>query len=213
MNKSLGLLLIALAGGVTLVGAAKWREANEAPDLVPLDKAMQARFEVPIGFGMSREFRLPDHSDTPILAAPAAREAVNVLRVQGWEVNFYLGGRELLEPKRKNSSLGAKQSSLGLIDQPFRDLRGPVLLTSTAQIEPPDRDEIGVQAKLALEANNPQGYHDRVGEWRLAAYPVTATKPACVSCHNSPENRKQLGRPVKVGDTLGVTLYAFRRAK
>ena len=213
MNKSLGLCLVSLAACATLVGAAKWREATATPDLAPLDKAMQVRFEVPEGFGMGREFRIPEHTKTPILSSSAAREAVAVLRAQGWDVNFYLGGRELLDPNRKNRSLARQQSSLGLINQPFRDLRGPVALMPPAQQNAPDRDAISAQAKLALEADQAQDYHSRVGQWQLAAYPVTATKQACVRCHDTPENRRQLGRAPKIGDTLGVTVYAYRRAK
>jgi len=176
---------------------------------------MHDRFEVPEGFGMGRVVAIPDHVGTPILSSSTARQAARVLQAQGWDVNFYLGGRELLEPNRKIRSLGAQQSSLRrrLINQPFRDLRGPVALMPIANQDAPDRDEVGAQAKQALKADNPQGYHGRVGEWKLAAYRVPATKQACVSCHDSPENRRQLGRPLKIGDSLGVTAYAFRRAK
>ena len=231
MKTSLSLILVSLGACALLAGAARWREATATPTLAPLDKAMHDRFEVPENFGMGRLVTMPEHVSTPVLSSSAARQAARVLEAQGWDVNFYLGGRELLDLHRKIRSIGAgrlapqsaQQSRqwsllrssphLRLVNQPFRDLRGPVALMPTAGQDAPDRDEVGALAKLALQADNPRGYRGYVGEWKLAAYPVPATKQACVDCHNSPENRRQLGRPVKVGDTLGVTVYAFRHAK
>ena len=221
MKKSLGLLLISLGAGATLVGAAKWRESREmaGPDLAPLDKAMQVRFEVPEGFGMGRlagERENNDHTRTPTLSSAAAYNAARDLRAQGWDVNFYLGGRELLDPNRKNRSLARQQSSLGLINQPFRDLRGPVALMPSAQQNAPDRDEISAQAKLALEVSGAGLSQPR---WSMAIGGVSRdghqTSLRSLPRHTGkspptgprPENRRHAGR-----DRLRLSARELSRA-
>lgn len=212
MKNSLGLFFISLVVCAVL-GVMRWREAKAIPDpdFTPLNQAIHSSFEVREGFGMGRFAGMIAHARRPVFSSPIARDAAKVLWEQGWEVNFYLGGRDLFRKEKLETS--AATTYVELKDQTFRDLRGPVVMVPSENQNAPLRDAVVAQAKTAFLANMSQGYRSQVGEWRLLSYPVKATKASCVGCHQNPEARRQLGRPLKIGDTLGVTIYVYRRAR
>lgn len=220
MNKTLGLCLISLGACAVMVGAASWREKSAAPDLGPLDIAMQKRFEVPENFGMSRLLQIPDHAKTPVLASADARKAADALKTQGWNVNFYLGGRELFDPKVDvlaaprllPSQMQQSSSKAPRLARPLqRALRGPVPVgAETGKTPQPDQLQIAEHARQALQLlmddKTKSEFRSQEGQWNLVAYPVKATKKECASCHRNSQPSPQ------VGDVLGVTVYTYRRA-
>ncbi len=217
MNKTLGLCLLSVSACALIVGAATLREKTAAPDLEPLDTAMHARFEVPENFGMGRLFQRPEHATKPVLASAAARKASVELKSQGWNVNFYLGGRELLDPKvdvLAKPRLIPQQATDKMIriqEPPQRALRGPVPVGIEAEKMPnPDQLQIAEKSRQALQSlmadKTKSEFRSQIGDWNLVAYPVNATQKECVSCHRGSKPSPQ------IGDTLGVTVYAYRRA-
>lgn len=223
MNKTLGLCLLSLVAGASMVSAARWREATVSPELGPLDKAMHDRFEVPENFGMGRIVMMPAHVTAPVFASAEARKAADELKNQGWDVNFYLGGRELFDPKvdvlapprvllSEMRTQQAKMKGKPVFTRPQRALRGPVPAgienkKAPNKLNPLEVAEISRQAlRTLMDDKTKTEFRSHLGDWSLVAYPVKATKKSCAGCHSDSKPTPQ------VGDVLGVTVYAYRRA-
>jgi hypothetical protein len=73
---------------------------------------------------------------------------------------------------------------------------GYELFDKMAQL--PDMQQIG--SNVQLESN----------PWKITAVPIRASSQACVKCHNSHNLSGEKGE-VKLGDALGIAMYAYRR--
>ncbi len=85
--------------------------------------------------------------------------------------------------------------------------RDPLILTSETGSTPPSHEEkerAGIEALAGGETESEKP--TRVGMWSVTARPIVAGTRECVRCHSSAMD----GKPLRVGDTLAVALYAFK---
>jgi hypothetical protein len=164
------------------------------------------------------------------------REAISELEKGGWQVAFYLVGRRVLELKPDITNLTnlviiRPGHDSSIIDGPIaitpstifderehtRDRRTGQIVTIPSDIsgrkkmlehlELPTRQEIWDDARKAmLEFEKKDQYDFSFRKWSIAARPVRA-KEACLKCHTGEATLA----PPKVGDALGVAMYAYSR--
>jgi hypothetical protein len=164
------------------------------------------------------------------------REAISELEKGGWQVAFYLAGRRILRPKSDTSpALGLipHDSSIingpiaitpsGMFDEPERaqaHSTDPIEIISSVmsgrrkmreKLGLPEMPEIWDDAKKAmLEFEKRDQYDFSFGKWSVAARPIRA-KEACLKCHTGEGFTAPGLAPPKVGDALGVAMYAYGR--
>jgi hypothetical protein len=186
--------------------------ATEDSPVESLNQCIQDRFRNLDRFGMSR---MSVHSWSFYPVTPEERSAVTRLREDGWEVGFYLGGRELLERP------GITEAEWNEADESSfrRAVSKPISITG--QEPPPDLPrpwELWGHARKALAASDvADSYTASVGRWSIDARPVRADRQVCLKCHDEggatafPSPDEEGGRPLRVGDALGVAIYVYAR--
>jgi hypothetical protein len=201
-------------------------QAQKANDLdlcllVELDRFIQERFkEIDRGFGYRRVVTL---NDTPHRFRPEnAKEAevVSNLEQARMQVALYLAGRGVI---------GTRPAAAQWERYVKKPIQGPALVTAAGQSssEPPAAAELWEHSQKAMEAfRESDEYNFDLGKWKFTARPVRAEQ-SCLECHSryaaspllplSSEGQATTSslkpKPLRVGDPLGVILYAYERAR
>jgi hypothetical protein len=194
-----------------------------------LDDCIQDRFrKTNSGFGFARvstpQTEMHARSFFPRSADEAA--AVAELEQAGWQTVFYLAGRRLLNPKPDASDWEAEDPAAPrlIVDPGKLLIGGPVIITRKNRKDAPPKPielwDQGHKAILAFSENARRNTYDfSVGNWQVEARPVRAGE-SCLKCHQgdvaSPVGKKQdeaeaKPNPLRVGDPLGVVMYAYTR--
>lgn len=188
-----------------------------------LDRAVQKRFHNVIGFGMARiasERRFEPTTEEE-------KEAVAALKREGYAVGLYLVGRGILAetPVERRVTLNRFGGWSG------RAISGPIYVSSSSMKNLPGAVPLWDETRRALEsfASGGERHEFDAGAWRVEARPVRASAESCIECH-----RRHAGfeiKPIpaaggapaaaeapkeadlKVGDPLGVLLYAYRKRR
>jgi len=189
--------------------------------IVELDRHIQERFkDVDRGFGFRRVITI---NQTPHRFQPEKAkelEAVSELEKARWQVVLYLAGRSVLGPQPEK---GYWESLT-----PRKMIQGPVLVTAAGQPQSdwPQPAELWEQSRKAMAAFSDTDQYDfKLGKWKFAARPVRASDQSCLECHSRErvssipmsslaEESKvsvQEQKPLRIGDPLGVMLYAYER--
>jgi hypothetical protein len=198
------------------------QDGCEDPDsrlLSLLDDCVQQRFkDIDKGFGYRRIVKL---GDTPHRFKPEnAKElkVVDELRRARLDVFLYVAGRSVLgeKPTDKEPTIYSR-----------RRIKGPASIMPTDYYDDnenlPRAEQLWDQSRTAMLAfQTSNTYKFSFGKWRFSARPVRATDQSCLDCHNAsvtlipprlagngPE--LQITKPLRIGDPLGVVLYAYER--
>jgi hypothetical protein len=226
-------LLVALVLWQSPSAALATRNAETDSNLIDaLDDCIQQRFkEIDKSFGFRRVMRA---GDTPHQFKPEnAKEvsSVSELNSRKVEVALYLGSRSLLGDKPDeqewiqdrlvSTTRGTTSTAIGTGTGFSRKIiKGPVLISTKAKEDLPMPSELWEQSKFAMQAfATKEVYEFKLGNWQFSARPVRASEQSCLQCH-SVDSRAVLARepneelkPLKIGDPLGVVLYAYREGK
>jgi hypothetical protein len=195
--------------------------AREPHPLDALDRAVQKRFHNVIGFGMARIASERKFEPTTV----EEKEAVAGLRREGYAVGLYLAGRGVLAETPVENRVAL--NSFG--GWPGRAIAGPIYVSSSAAKGLPGAVPLWDGTRRAMQsfAEGGERYDFSAGTWRVEARPVRASAESCLDCHRArtPFEVKPLpangGAPapaeapkvadLKVGDPVGVLLYAYRK--
>jgi len=188
---------------------------------------IQDRFKaVDRDFGYSRIIRPYAHSFRP----ENAREIKNVdgLANSGQTLFLYLTDLSVLGPINPYST--ADQGSDALMNDYFMKnaIKGPALITGDKKLDAklPTIAQLWEPSGKALESfKHGESYDFKLNDWNISARPVRASQQSCLQCHMArvpnrfaPVNRdgtinKTKTPEFKIGDPLGVVLYAYRNTK
>jgi hypothetical protein len=187
---------------------------DSSSDLISaLDDCIQQRFlDVDQGFGFRRLVR---SGETPHRFKP---ENAKELSIVGYlskvklNVVLYLAGRNLLRPGADAAEAGAGE--LGKL------IKGPVFITGNdVRVSgPPTVSELSEQSRKAMQNFQKSDRYDfTIREWKIIARPVRASEASCLKCHHYDETGtlpqakvEEESRRLKIGDALGVVVYAYR---
>lgn len=216
----------------SLAALASQNSADESQAIDALDDCIQQRFkEIDKTFGLRRIMRA---GDTPHRFKPEnAREisSVNDLNSRKLDVALYLTSRSVLGEKPEegeweqnrlvSTSKGVTSTAIGSgTGYSRRIIKGPVLISAKDKNDLPAPVELWEQSKKAMQAfANRDSFEFTLGDWKFTARPVRASEQSCLQCHSVESNavlaRKPGDKPLvlKIGDPLGVVLYAFRESK
>lgn len=178
-----------------------------------LDRAVQKRFHNVIGFGMARIATERRFEPTTV----EEKEAVRALKREGYAVGLYLAGRGVLadEPVENRVAWNRFGGGAG------RAISGPIYVSSSSLKSLPGAVPLWDETRRALEsfASGGERHEFTAGPWRVEARPVRASAESCLECHRTraefepktlPAEAKK-SADLKVGDPLGVLLYAYRK--
>lgn len=196
--------------------------AREPHPLDALDRAVQKRFHNVIGFGMARIASERRFEPTTV----EEKEAVAALRRGGYSVGLYLAGRGILAetPVEKRVTLNRFGG------WPGRAISGPIYVSPSSMKSLPGAVPLWDETRRALEsfASGGERHEFEAGRWRVEARPVRASAESCIECHRvragfevkplpaaggAPAAGAPKGADLKVGDPLGVLLYAYRKGR
>jgi len=186
------LISISLASYLTL-------PVNTPPDEINrLNECIQQRFLDRKAFGMQRVAR-SDYHDLRLFQPENATEQslVDALERNGYQVALYLAGRSVNTTPAPWSELAAYRYGV----------QGPAYITRFSDPkEAPAPASLLEESPKALRAfESSDGYDIQKGDWSVALRPLRATGAACIQCHNA------FGAHVKIGDPIGVVMYAYKR--
>src|SRR5262245_35866262 len=181
-----------------------------------LDECIQERFsKSDMRFGALRITPTTLHMNYFQTETQSEREAISELEKGGWQVAFYLAGRRILGTK---PDLTKPMLRIDGQDHPI--INGPIAITSPVifnrirmieQFDLPEPQKLWDDAQKAmLEFEKKDQYGFSFGKWSVAARPIRA-KEACLKCHTGPVTTAPSTTPPKVGDALGVAMYAYAR--
>ena len=232
-HKSLKPLAAALAVAALTFAAAVFARTSVAPRRQPstqpaqnshpldaLDREVQKRFHNVIGFGMAR-------IGTEKRFAPETEEekaAVRELKRGGYRVGLYLAGRAVLDAVPEEGRQSKRTFGSSPAGQAFS---GPIFLSSSGLKGLPTAASLWDETRRALQsfAAGEERYGFKSGEWDVEARPVRASEESCLKCHvarvefkvvtdeagQKTFKREQKEDAPKVGDPLGVLVYAYRK--
>ncbi|HKQ89864.1 MAG TPA: hypothetical protein VJZ77_04210 [Blastocatellia bacterium] len=192
-----------------------------------LNECIQKRFsKFDMRLGLTRIVTIKLPFDHFVAETQSEREAISELEKGGWQVAFYLVGRRILGTKLDTlPGMHISVHDNRVINGPVAitpstifDKRdhgtGQILATSSVgsnwrktleQLDLPELTEIWDDARKAmLEFEKRDQYDFSFRKWNIAARPIRA-KEACLKCHT---DESPLAPP-KVGDALGVAMYAY----
>jgi hypothetical protein len=118
---------------------------------------------------------------------------VDQIRKKGYELVVFLAGRSVLSTPLPIGVLGPAAVT---------SVRDPKQLPGPATLLPESR------AALASFQTG-EGYDIRMGDWTVAMRPLRASNEGCVACHSA----RTAETGIRLGDALGVLMYAFRPIK
>jgi hypothetical protein len=185
-----------------------------------LDREVQKRFHSVIGFGMARI--ATDKKFAP--ETDEEKSAVRELKREGYGVGLYLAGRGILADVPEEKRLPNTLFGISNAGQAFS---GPIFLSSSGLKGLPTAASLWDETRRALQsfATGAERYGFKSGEWDVEARPVRASKESCLKCHTArvefkvvtnekgeksvkPETKEDAP---KLGDPLGVLVYAYRK--
>jgi hypothetical protein len=181
----------------------------QADPVARLNDCIQRRFLDARSFGMGRV--LPYRHRGVYQFAPentVEKEIVSELTKKGYQVALFLVGRHVLDtPVGMNARFG---------------LQGPAYVANAIATPLPDNDSLLSEGRRAMESfiakdDRYAGYDVHHGDWTIAIRPLRATNDSCVACHRvGPgalvrNDARNDARQAKLGDALGVAMYAYRR--
>ena len=203
-----------------------------------LDKCIQERFsKADMLFGFGRVTPPTLHANYLEAKTESEREAISDLEKDGWQVAFYLVGRSVLGPTPDlkilthqfpgltnpiiNGPIAITPSTIFDDRERARDYRAgptvnfPSLVSERRkmieQLKLPEPLNIWDDARKAmLEFEKRDQYDFSFRKWNIAARPIRA-KEACLKCHTGDGPTAPGLTPPKVGDALGVAMYAYAR--
>ncbi|HEX8502243.1 MAG TPA: hypothetical protein VF659_16800 [Pyrinomonadaceae bacterium] len=226
-------LASALAAGALASHADARRQTPAAPPqaglpardphpLDALDRAVQKRFHQVVGFGMARIATEKKFEPT----TEEERAAVGALKRDGYRVALYLAGRAVLADAPAEARAAKKHFGIG---PGVPGMSGPIFVSSPGVKGLPGGAVLWDETRRALEsfAAGGERYGFSAGPWEVEARAVRAGGESCLKCHSpdvrveylpAPDGRlftrfERKGAELKVGDPLGVLLYAYRRAR
>jgi hypothetical protein len=160
-----------------------------------LDTCIQNRFVDMRAMGMRRVLPRAYHGVLDFAPEnPVETSVIQQLKAKDMEVVFYLVGR------------GVLGESTGPFLNPRRaGVQGPAFITPSHNFPAPD--ELLTESRTALKSVDRGADISpiRHGEWTIAMRPLRAHQGRCVECH-VPQGATGL----KIGDALGVAMYAYR---
>ncbi|HEX8285843.1 MAG TPA: hypothetical protein VF588_20975 [Pyrinomonadaceae bacterium] len=195
--------------------------AREPHPLDALDRAVQKRFHNVIGFGMARiasERRFEPTTEEE-------QAAVAGLKREGYKVGLYLAGRGVLREVPVEDRVA--RNSFG--GWPGRAIAGPIYVSSNDSKNLPGAVPLWDETRRALRefAAGGERHGFTAGVWQVEARPVRASAEWCIECHRARASFEVKPMPgkdgapataeapreadLKVGDPLGVLLYAYRK--
>lgn len=214
-------------------GTLSQESTGELRLIQEFDDCLQQRFkEIDKSFGFRRIIR---PGDTPHrFKSENAKElaAVGKLKVEELTVALYLTSRSVLgeKPNEKEWAQGQTEHSQKdkfltppqyerLISR--RLIKGPVIISGDDKGNLPLPIELWDQSRNAMnvfEGND--SYQFSQGGWQFVARPVRASEQSCLGCHLQDTTRLMahdvkdgMERRLRLGDPLGVLLYAYRKAR
>jgi hypothetical protein len=230
---ALALTIAAFAAVVALVrgdaathaqqNTSSTQPAQNSPPLDALDREVQKRFHNIIGFGMAR-------IATQRKFEPETEEektAVRELKRNGYSVGLYLAGRAILNDVPEQY----RRAKLDFGPLPAgQAFSGPIFLSSAGMKGLPTAASLWDGTRRALQsfASGSERYGFKSGEWDVETRPVRASEESCLKCHTArtefavvvvnekgeksvvPETKED---PPKLGDPLGVLVYAYRKRR
>jgi hypothetical protein len=118
-------------------------------------------------------------------------DAVRLLEEARLDVVLYLAGRRVLKPRTEGMERWAP--------------KGPVRIASGNRgvNEPPAASALWNDARDALIAfgsNTTYEFREPIVDWKMIARPIRASGEVCLQCH----------APLRLGDPIGVVIYAYR---
>lgn len=220
---ALSLSLAAFAAAASFARAPRQHATRPAPPqphpLDALDREVQKRFHEVIGFGMARiatERRFRPES-------VEERAAVRELKRAGYEVGLYLAGRAILDDAPERPRQAKTRFGSGMTGQAFS---GPIFVGPGVR-RLPTAASLWDGTRRALESFEAgAGRHEFVaGRWQVEARPVRASSESCLRCHATDYRQvygvtqtgvrfsktEPKGNALRVGDPLGVLIYAYRK--
>lgn len=196
---------------------AAFAQEHDDPDaslVIALDECIQERFkDVDENFGFRRI--IPPGTSAHRFTPENARELeiVKALEKSGLEVALYLAGRSVLGPKPDEAAWRNKNL------RPL--IKGPVLVSAkyTRKGDLPEPSELWEQSRRAMEALKRSDVYDfALRRWSFSARAVRASDGSCLKCHVADRAsvipvtpRERAGSLIKIGDILGILLYASDR--
>jgi len=188
---------------------------NPPPDLAlvnALDKVIQQRFLTAPNFGIRRIGPTPNpHLEHFEPRSAEESEAVTNLQNADWKVGIYLIGRRAYEiPSPKEGNAGKRLTVYYHLNQPV-----PVT-KNVKKRELPNPKRIKEHADAAFQRfTSTDTYGFSVGKWSYVARPLRAQE-TCLKCHTdffltSKENKVYAYRKRRVGDPIGLVIYAVRK--
>jgi hypothetical protein len=190
-----------------------------------LDDCIQERFkDIDKAFGLRRLMRA---GDTPHRFKPENTKelaSLSELKSRKIEAALYLTSRSVLgdKPDAIEWNQGADVSPVGSgIGYSRRIIKGPVLINARGRDDLPLPSELWEQSRKAIEIFATQdSFEFSYGKWNFIARPVRASEQSCLQCHVSDSTRLIAQdpkdgkiKPLKIGDPLGVVLYAYREGR
>lgn len=187
----------------------------------PIDECIQELFsKADFRFGMTRVPTRISHIKYFAPSNAKEEEAVRELEASGWDVGFYLAGRQILGDKPDLLAISVYADKHPVIG-------GPISITGSAQKAPdnskpvvmPDPAELWDEGQKAMRAfKSSNRYEFSIGKWNVEARPIRA-REGCLKCHsNKPASADVIGfdmtpskAPIKIGDALGVAMYAYAK--
>lgn len=216
---SLTLAACAAAAFARAPQPAPQQPAAQPHPLDALDREVQKRFHDVIGFGMAR-------IATERRFAPETQEeraAVRELERGGYEVGLYLAGRAILDDASEQPRQAKTKFGYGMTGQAFS---GPIFVGPGVK-RLPAAAALWDETRHALESfgAGAEQHEFTWSRWQVLARPVRASAESCLRCHNTDyrlvngvteagvrfSKIEPKGNALKVGDPLGVLIYAYRK--
>ena len=227
-----GIIGLAVLAG-TLTARADSRSAPPAELVERLDRAFQYRFATVNQniFGISRIPTVPQHPELRVLKldTPEETAVVQGLKELGWDGAFMVVSAVALQsltrahklPPRASSEQAAARAAAPTGSAPRsrerhpaglvrRVVSAPLYLTEPKPSAPLPAEDLLLPRLLKADPD-PRRIGARqftIGGWVFDVRPIPAGKTQCLSCHK----RNIDGSLMKLGDPLGLALYAFHKA-
>lgn len=189
------------------------RADSDKEMILELNDCIQERFkEIDERFGYRRIIRI---GDTPHRFKPEnAKESkiVSELKKADLKAALYLAGRRVIKSNPDTARL-----------QPGQLIKGPGLITAEDRQKEslPKAVDLLEHSRNAMAAfEKADSYDFTLAGWRFTALPVRASDQTCLMCHKSDtyvsftvHTDDQTPVKLKIGDVLGVVIYAYGHSR
>ena len=140
-------------------------------------------------------------------------------------VGLYLTSRGILADAPKEKTNSATKNDNLFTDQNTlvgRTIKGPAVINGKDEqfSDLPRPIEVWEQSQKAMKSfGHNESYDFTMNGWQFSARPVRASENSCLQCHNPSYTFDQTTRKpkatevLKIGDPLGVVLYAYKQIK